>query len=59
MDAKIECTDCMWEARATHGIYDMLLNEKIPKNLRKKVQESYEDQLYWNHEKADLRKVVR
>lgn len=43
-----KCSDCMWEAEATHGIYD----GKVPKNLRKQVQNTYENQHYDNHEKV-------
>jgi len=44
---RVECADCMSEALMTVGIYD---NRKVPKDLVKRVEQAYDDEVYHNHE---------
>lgn len=42
-----ECADCMWEARASVGIY--MNSETVPKNRLGDVRERYESEIFDNH----------
>jgi hypothetical protein len=46
-----ECGGCYWHALASVGIYST--NETVPRNLRRKVIESYDREFYESHEKGN------